>query len=106
MFAYLVEHFFAGLWTMIWHFGVGIGLVILSLAGAYFAPTIRMKVILCVAAILIVVFLIGEAIGIRMERAHVDAQAATTNSFIKGTVERTTTPKSRGKADPWDRKEY
>ena len=36
--AYLVEHFFAGLWGLIWSFGVGIGLLILLGVGDLLCP--------------------------------------------------------------------
>ena len=103
--SYLVEHFFAGLWTMIWHFGVGIGVVILLLAGAYFIPVVKAKIALIGLAIFVVAFLVGEGFGIKLEKSHVMAQQAATNNFVDRTVKGTTAPKARKRADPWDSKD-
>jgi len=104
--AYLVEHFFAGLWTLIWHFGVGIGIIILLGVGAYFAPTVKLKALCLALAGIVAALVIGEGIGVNMEKSHTDAQQAQTNQFVDKTVKGTTTTKSRGTADPWNRKEY
>ena len=106
MLAYVVQHFFAGLWSMIWHFGVGIGLVILLLAAAYFAPSVKVKILCAVIAAFVVAILVGETIGVQMEKTHVAAQEVTTNNYVKKVVTGTATKKSKGIQDPWDRKEY
>jgi hypothetical protein len=102
---YLVEHFFAGLWTLIWHFGLGIGIIILLGVGAWFAPTIKLKALCIGAAAFVIALLIGEGIGVNMEKSHTQAQQAETNGFVDKTVQGTTTPKSRGQADPFDNKD-
>ena len=104
MLTYLVEHAFAGLWDLIWHFGVGIGLVILFGLGVWFAPSIKLKALCAFAAAITVAILVGETVGVNMEKAHNIAQQAETNNFVDKTVKGTTTPKSRGTADPWDNK--
>ena len=106
MFEYVVQHAFAGLWALIWHFGVGIGVIILLGVAAYFAPTLRMKVILVAFAIIVGALLVGEGIGVNMEKSHVVAQQQATTNFVDKTVKGTTTTKSRGLDDPWDRKDY
>ena len=103
MLEYLVAHFVAGLWTLIWHFGVGIGVIILLCVGAYFAPTVRLKAT-CIA-LAVGVLVIGEGIGVRMERSHVAAQEKSTNTFVDKTVKGTTDPKSRTAPDPWNSKD-
>ena len=103
--AYLVEHFFAGLWGLIWSFGLGIGLLILLGVGAYFAPSIKLKALCIALAVGVGAFLAGESVGVKMEKAHNQAQTATTNKFVDKTVKGTTTPKARAKADPWNSKD-
>ena len=105
MLQYLVSHFFAGLWPLIWHFGVGIGVIILLCIGAYFAPTIKLKALCIALAVGVVMLVVGEGIGVRMERSHIQAQAQSTNTFIDKTVKNTTTPKSRTAPDPWNSKD-
>lgn len=106
MLAYLVQHFFAGLWAMIWHFGAGIGIVILLAAAAYFVPSDKAKIAFAVLASFVVAFLLGETMGIRMEKAHYAAQAASTAKYVGKIIKGTATPKARGAGDPWDRKGY
>jgi hypothetical protein len=102
---YLVEHFFAGLWTMIWHFGLGIGFIILLGVGAYFAPTLKLKALCIALALVIGAFVIGEGVGVNLEKRHNEAQVAATNNFVDKTVKGTTTPKARAKPDPWNNKD-
>lgn len=108
MLAYMVQHFFAGLWSMIWHFGVGIALVILLVAAGYFIPVVftKLKILCYVLAAFIVAVLVGEVVGVQMERSHTAAQTATTNAYVKKTVKGTTTRKARGAKDPWNRRTY
>lgn len=105
MVTYLIEHAFAGLWTLIWHFGVGIGIVILLGIGAWFAPSLKLKALCIGAAAFVIALLVGEGIGVNMEKSHNVAQQAQTNNFVDKTVEGTTTKKSRAKADPWNNKD-
>ena len=105
MLQYLVSHFFAGLWTLIWHFGVGIGVIILLCVGAYFAPTVRLKATCIALAVGVAMLVIGEGIGVRMERSHVAAQEKSANTFVDKTVKGTTDPKSRTAPDPWNSKD-
>ena len=102
MFAFTVEHFFAGLWSLVWHFGVGIGLVVLLCVAAYFIPIGRKWFI--GAAIVVLAFVFGEGVGVNLEKKHNLAQAATVTHFVKKVVKGTTTVKSRKAKDPWNSK--
>jgi len=99
---YLVEHFFAGLWPLIWHFGVGIGIIILLGVAAYFAPTIKLKALCIACAVGVAAFVLGEGVGVRIEKAHTQAQQATTDKFVGKTVKGTTTKRGRAWKDPWN----
>jgi hypothetical protein len=68
---YVFDLAVAGVWSQIWHWGIGIGLIILCLAGAYFTTAIPLigpylkdarKDLLWAAAI-IAIFLAGQALG-------------------------------------------
>jgi len=100
MLTFMVEHAFAGLWSMIWHFGVGIGLVILLLAAAYFSPIGKKEFIY--AAVVVLAFLGGETMGVHLEKVHTDAQAAAVEKYVTGVVKGTGTPKSKAQKDPYD----
>lgn len=102
---YLVAHFFAGLWPLIWHFGLGVGIIILLGVAAYFAPTIKLKALCIACAVGVGAFVVGEGVGVRIEKAHNAAQTAETNKFVDKTVKGTTTPKARAKPDPWNSKD-
>lgn len=105
MLAYLAEHFFAGLWAMLWHFGLGIGIIILLGVGAVYLPSLKAKALCLAGAVVVGAFLLGEGEGVSLEKAHVQAQQATTDNFVDKTVQRTTTPKARAKRDPWNSKD-
>ena len=55
----------------------------------------------------VAMLVIGEGIGVRMERSHVAAQEKSTNTFVDKTVKGTTDtdPKSRTAPDPWNSKD-
>ena len=99
---YLVAHFFAGLWLLIWHFGIGIGIIILLGIGTYFAPTIKLKAVCIACAVGVAAFVVGEGVGVRIEKAHNQAQVAATNKFVDKTVKGTTTKRGRAWKDPWN----
>jgi hypothetical protein len=105
MLLYAVEHFFAGAWTLVWHFGVGFGVIILCGVGAYLAPTPKLKLLCIGVAALVGALLLGEGIGVHMEKTHVVAQEKQTDTFVDKTVKSTTTPSARGKPDPWNSKD-
>ena len=96
----VVELFFAGIWTMVWHWGLGIGLIILFLAGAYFSP-IGKKDFLYLA-LAVVIALVFEAVGIHDEKVHRDAQGKVITTAVSKTVAKTHTEKAKTRKDRWD----
>lgn len=102
MFNFALEHFFAGLWSLVWHFGIGIGVIILLCAAAYFSPLGKKWFI--IAAVVVAAFVAGEGFGVNLEKRHTDAQAATVTKYVKKVVTGTQTKKSRASTDPWNQK--
>lgn len=100
MVQYFVEMLFAGVWTMVWHWGVGIGLVICLCALAYLLPAYQKDFLY--AALLVVVALFFMAIGIRDERTRVAAQQKVLQQQVDTVVKGTRTPQSRAARDPYD----
>lgn len=91
---------FAGLWPLVWHWGVGAGLIILCGVGAYFSPLYKKDFIY--AAIIVAIALFFEAVGIHDEQGRVAAQQATLNNAVNSIVEGTETPAAKGKRDKYD----
>jgi len=100
MVQYFVTMFFAGVWTMVWHWGVGIGLVICLCALAYLLPAYQKDFLY--AALLVVVALFFMAVGIRDERTRVAAQQRVLVQEVDSVVKGTKTPAARAERDPYD----
>lgn len=104
----------AGLWSQVWHWGTGIGLIILCLAGAYFTTAIPIigpylkdaRKDLLWAAGLIAIFLAGQALGAHDANRRNDAKKVVIERQVDTVVERTKTPKAKARKDKWDRPEY
>lgn len=97
---FTIDLFLGGLWSMVWHWGIGIGLIILLCAAAYFSPVFKKDFLY--AALLVIVALFFEAVGIHDERARVAAQEKLIGQKVTSVVKDTTTPVSRGERDPYD----
>src|SRR5271154_2190014 len=104
MIAYSVQSFFAGSWDLIWHWGLGIGLIILNILAAIFSPVFKKDFIYC--AIIVAVVLLVFAAGQRAEQRHVVAQQQVQTKFVKATVAKTKTPKAKAKKDRYDNAKY
>jgi len=96
----VVDLFFAGIWGMVWHWGLGIGLIILCAFGAWFSPLYKKDFIY--AGIIVIVALCCEAIGIHDEKAHIAAQQQALVDAVNKVVNSTTTMKSQKAKDPYD----
>jgi hypothetical protein len=90
----------AGAWSMVWHWGVGVGLIIVFCAAAWFSPVFKKDFLY--AALLVFVALFFESVGIRDERARVVAQEQVINNKVDDVVKGTQTPASRAAPDPYD----
>lgn len=99
-----VQLFFAGIWGIVWHWGLGVGGIILCLAAAYFSP-IGKKDFLYIA-LCIVVALVFEAIGIHDEKVHRDAQEQVISKKVSGVVAKTQTSQAAKRKDKWDNPKY
>jgi hypothetical protein len=73
---WFAEHVASGLfestWNLVWHFGVGVGLLILCLAGAFFSPIGKSSFLIAAGAIVGAMAL--YAYGINNERQNCDAK--------------------------------
>lgn len=104
MASYLVEHFFAGTWNLIFHWGIGLGILAAFILAAIFSPVFKRDFVYC--AIVIGVFLLAMYIGTRDEAKHNAAQQAVVNKRVEDVVKGTETPKARASTDKWDRPNY
>lgn len=104
---------FAGAWAQIWHWGTGIGLMVLCLLGAYFTTAIPIigphltnaRKDLLWAAFGIGVFLGGQALGAHDANRRNTAKQVVIEQRVDDVVEKTKTPKARAAKDRWDRPE-
>ena len=67
-----LKYQFAGIWPLLWHFGLGGVLVIGLLAAAYFSPVFKKDFLW--AAALVVVIIISTAIGVTLGERRIQAQ--------------------------------
>jgi hypothetical protein len=100
----LVDYWFAGLWTMVWHWGIGVGLIILLLAAAYFSPLCKKDFVY--AAVIVAVAMFFEGVGVHMEAKYRDAKAAVIQKDVDSAVQEKQTPKAEKSKDPWDKPTY
>jgi hypothetical protein len=101
---FLVEHAFAGIWSLVWQWGIGIGLIILCFAGAWFLPLWRKDFIYAAALVFVALFFMG--VGINQWKKHVVAQQEALDTQVNKVVNGTTTEKSKAAKDRYDNKNY
>ena len=79
-----LKYQFAGIWPLLWHFGLGGVLVIGCLAAAYFSPVFKKDFLW--AAALIAVIIISTAIGVTLGERRIQAQwdVARANAVEEG----------------------
>lgn len=112
MISFFIEHATAGLWSFIWHWGLGIGAIILLLAADIFSTSIpiigpwlgKVREYLFIAACAIAFILAGEYIGARDAAHRCVAQTQVVNHFITRTVTRVIHDKRpvSSDTDPYD----
>src|ERR1035437_4024035 len=98
MIPYVVQHFFAGLWPLIWHWGIPAAIIILCVAGevaltvfaAYLpftAPvTSELQKWLLAVAVAAGAFLFALSDGIKIEHARCVAQQAVVTRQVNDVV--------------------
>lgn len=110
---FILEHMVAGIWSQVWHWGTGIGLIIVCLAGAYFTTAIPIigpyltnaRKDLLWASFGIAVFLAGQALGAHDEARKAVAREALVERQVDTVVEKTKTPRYRKMQDRYDKPE-
>jgi hypothetical protein len=104
----------AGVWAEIWHWGLGIGLIILLVAGSIFSQSIPLigpwlapirKDMLWAAAV-VAVLLVGEYIGAADEKARCVARQVVVEKIVDKTVDKTKTPAYKNQVDPYQSKDF
>lgn len=115
-----VQLAFAGLWPLVFHWGIGVGAIALCLIGAYGTRLIAgvplvgpwlstalspLRHDLLWAAFGIAIFMAGMAIGTHDEANHCVAKTVVIEKRVDNVVKRTATPKAKKQADPWDRED-
>ena len=95
---------FAGAWAYLWHWGLGIGLIVLFIAGYFFTPAILSahRVDFLWAAAIVFVFLTGEATGDKEGRARCVTKTEIIQKDVVKVVRGTASPASRAKKDKFD----
>jgi hypothetical protein len=76
MFTAINDHFasgvFGAVWTMVWHWGLGVGVIILLLLAAYLSPV--SKIYFLVAAAIVAALLFAYSNGLLNERKVCEAK--------------------------------
>lgn len=111
---YFVHLAAAGIWSQVWHWGTGIGLIILCLAMAYFTTAIPVigpylngaRKDCLWAAFGIAVFLAGQALGAHDANRRNAAKQIVVEQHVDKVVKKTTTPKYQKMKDRYDNPEY
>lgn len=104
MLHFALSTIFVGLWTEIFHWGLGIGLIILFGLAAYFSPIAKPLFVAC--AVAVAAFLGGYTVGTHDADVKCTARAAAVDKAVANVVKKTTTKKARAKVDPYDQRTY
>jgi len=67
-----LKYQFAGLWPLLWHFGLGGILVVACLAAAFFSPIFKKDFLW--AAVVFTVIIISTAVGVTIGERRIQAQ--------------------------------
>lgn len=100
----------AGIWSQVWHWGVGVGAIILCLAAAYFSNYIPVigpwlgrerKALLAIAAA-IGLILVGEAIGAKDEAKKCEARTVVIEKVVTKATDKAKKSRGSKSKDPFD----
>lgn len=70
--AHVASGLFAATWTLVWHWGAGVGLVILLLAAAYFSPFAKQWFVFAAGVVVAAMCIYGW--GIKDEKVVCDSK--------------------------------
>lgn len=107
---YWIQTTTAGLWSFIWHWGVGVASIILLVGGAVFSQSIpligpylhELRKDMLWAAAAIALFLGGQWVGARDAANRCEKKAVVIEKIVKQTVKGVQTPKAATQKDKWD----
>lgn len=105
-----VQEAFAGLWAEIWHWGIGIVLIVLLVGGSVFSQSIPffgpylapVRKDMLWAAAAIALLLGGEWIGTHDEKARCVAQQVVVNNFVDKVTTKSHKQRTLKYKDPYD----
>jgi hypothetical protein len=95
---------FAGLWAEVWKWGIGIGLVILLLAAAYFSPLYKKYFLF--AAVAVVIVLVAYTKGVSDENKRCVAQQVVVKQHVTAAVNYAKSKKALHARDPYNSRHY
>jgi len=110
MIAYFVQHALAGSWSLIWHWGLGIGVIILLIFADVFSASVpiigprlyKVREWMTIAAIGIGLVLVGEWIGVHDMAKRCKAETVVVDHFITKTITKIVKEKPAPSADPYN----
>lgn len=105
-----VQHQLAGVWSMAWHWGTGIGLIVLLLAAALASESVPIvgkwlkdvRKDLVWGAVALALLLVGMYIGAEDEKKICKARTTIVVQTVTKVVKSVKTPKLKKQDDPYD----
>lgn len=94
----------AGLWAEVWKWGLGVGLVILLLAAAYFSPIAKKYFVF--AAVAVVIGIVGYGKGISDQSNRCVAQQKVVTEQVTAAVKTAHTKQALHARDPYNSRHY
>ena len=101
---FLINEAFAGAWSLIFHWGAGVALIIGLLALAYFSPLYKKAFLL--SAGVVALCLVAYGVGIADEASRAEAKQKIIIQYVDRVVANTKTPRARKRPDKWDNRKY
>lgn len=91
---------FHALWTLVWTWGLGVGLIVLLLLAAWFSPFFKKDLVY--AAVVVAVALVVYGYGQHNDEILCRAREAAVEKKVNAIVAKTKTPAYRKRRDPYD----
>ena len=101
---YLIQEFFAGAFSLIFHWGAAVAIIILCLLAAYFSPIYKAYFLYAAGGVAMLLFAYGAGVADESHRCQIQNAIATQhiNAVVDKAVSHTKTKKARKAVDPWD----